>query len=74
MRLLQYFNPNAGQSTQRFWIFAAEGGEQVGPAHSDEAERVDWVTQSRLRHIVAENLVLDGLSAIAVLHHLASLT
>ena len=73
MRLLQYFSPNAGQSTQRFWVFAAEGGEQVGPAHSDEAERVDWVTQSRLRQIVSENLVLDGLSAIAVLQYLVSL-
>jgi len=73
MRLLQYFNPIAGQSTQRFWIFAAVGGEQVGPAVSDEAERVDWVTAQRLRQIVLQNQVLDGLSAIAVLHHLASL-
>ncbi|MEX0767326.1 MAG: NUDIX hydrolase [Microthrixaceae bacterium] len=72
MRLLQYFSPNAGQSTQRFWVFAAEGGEQVGPACSEEAEHVEWVSTQRLKQIVSENLVLDGLSAIAVLHHLAS--
>jgi len=73
LRLLQHFSPNAGQSTQTFWVFAAEGGELVGPPHSEEAERVDWVTEDELRAIVADNLVLDGLSAIAVLHHLAAL-
>ena len=72
MRLLQHFSPNAGQSTQTFWVFAAEGGELVGEPRSEEAERVDWVTVDELRAVVADNLVLDGLSAIAVLHHLTA--
>lgn len=74
LRLLQHFSPNAGQSTQTFWVYAAAGGEQVGAAHSDEAERIDWVDDAQLRRIVADNQVLDGLSAIAVLHHLAALS
>ena len=71
LRLLQRFHPLAGQSTQTFWVFAAEGGEQVGAPHSDEAERIDWVDADELRRVVAANQVLDGLSVIAVLHHLA---
>jgi 8-oxo-dGDP phosphatase len=72
LRLLQHFRPIAGQSTQRFWVFAAEGGEQVGPPASDEAERVDWVSDPELRELVAQNQVLDAMSVIAVLHHLAA--
>ncbi len=71
LRLLQRFRPIAGQSTQEFWVFAAQGGELVGTPSSDEAERVDWVSTDELRGIVAENQVLDALSVIAVLHHLA---
>jgi hypothetical protein len=33
---------------------------------------VDWVSPQRLRQIVSENLVLDGLSAIAVLQYLTA--
>ena len=72
LRLAQRFRPIAGQSTQEFWVFLAEGGEQVGPPSSDEAERVDWVSDEELRRLVAGNQVLDGLSVIAVLHHLAA--
>ena len=72
LRLLQRFHPMAGQSSQTFWVYAAEGGEQVGVARSDEAERVDWVGEDELRRLVLENEISDGLSAIAVLHHLAS--
>lgn len=74
LRLLQHFSPNAGQSTQTFWVFAATGGELVGQPSSEEAERVDWVSVEELRRIVAENQVLDGLSVVAVLHHLAALS
>lgn len=71
LRLLQHFSPIAGQSTQTFWVYAADTAAQVGAPHPEETERVEWVADEQLRELVRTNQVLDGLSVIAVLHHLA---
>lgn len=71
LHLLQRFHPIAGQSTQTFWLYGASSAEQVGPHAVDEAERVEWLPTARVREVVDANQVLDGLSVIALLHHLA---
>jgi 8-oxo-dGTP pyrophosphatase MutT (NUDIX family) len=71
LHLLQRFHPIAGQSTQTFWLYGASTAEQVGPHAVDEAERVEWLPTARVREVVEANQVLDGLSVIALLHHLA---
>ena len=71
LRLVQRFHPIAGQSAQTFWLFAADTAERMGPPADDEAERVEWLPTTRVRRVVDANEVLDGLSVIALLHHLA---
>ncbi len=72
MRLLHRFNPNAGQSSQTFWVFAADTAMLIGEPDPEETERVEWVDRPRLIEVVRANEVLDGLSVIALLHHLAA--
>lgn len=71
LRLLHRFHPIAGQSSQTFWLYGASSAEQVGPHASDEAERVEWLGTERIEQVVTRNEVLDALSVIALLHHLA---
>jgi 8-oxo-dGTP pyrophosphatase MutT (NUDIX family) len=71
LRLLQRFQPIAGQSTQTFWLFGADDAEQVGEPDGDETDRVEWHDDASVRAIVERNQVLDGLSVIALLGHLA---
>ena len=71
LRLLHRFHPIAGQSTQTFWLFGATGATRVGEPDGDETDRVEWHDDDAVRGIVERNEVLDGLSVIALLGHLA---
>lgn len=71
LRLLCRFSPIAGLSSQTFWAFAASGAELVGAPEPGEAERVEWVPHREFRRLVRRNEMLDGLSVVAALHHLA---
>jgi 8-oxo-dGTP pyrophosphatase MutT (NUDIX family) len=71
LRLRQRFHPIAGQSTQTFWLFSADDATEVGEPEGDETERVAWHDAASVRGIVQRNEVLDGLSVIALLGHLA---
>jgi hypothetical protein len=51
--------------------FAANTAEQVGEPDPDESDRVEWVPHDEFRHLVQRNEVLDGLTVVACLHHLA---
>lgn len=70
LELLHRFSPIAGQSSQTFWLFGASGATRVGEPDSDETERVEWCDDDAVARIVERNEVLDGLSVIALLHHL----
>jgi 8-oxo-dGTP pyrophosphatase MutT (NUDIX family) len=72
LRLVQRFQPIAGQSSQTFWLYAADSATEVGPPAADEAERVEWLDHDAVRGVVERNEVLDAMSVIALLHHLAS--
>ena len=71
LRLLHRFHPIAGQSTQTFWLFGATSATRVGEPDGDETDRVEWHDDDAVRGIVERNEVLDGLSVIALLGHLA---
>jgi 8-oxo-dGTP pyrophosphatase MutT (NUDIX family) len=71
LRPLCVFSPIAGLSSQTFHAFAADSAEEVGDPAPDESERVEWISRDELRREVAANRVLDGLSVVACLHHLA---
>jgi len=72
LRLVQRFLPIAGQSSQTFWLYEADGATEVGAPDADEAERVEWLDRDTARAVVERNEVLDAMSVIALLHHLAS--
>lgn len=57
-----------GLSDGRFSLFLARGGRQVGPPTDvAEAERIEWVPLERVRTLIAEGAVPDGLSLTALL-------
>ena len=71
LRLLHRFHPIAGQSRQTFWLYGATSATEVGEPQPEETERVGWLDDAAVAGIVERNEVLDGLSVIALLHHLA---
>lgn len=71
LRPIHRFHPIAGQSTQTFHLFGAASARRVGEPDGDETERVEWHDDASVERIVASNEVLDGLSVIALLAHLA---
>jgi 8-oxo-dGTP pyrophosphatase MutT (NUDIX family) len=71
LRPLCRFRPIAGLSSQTFFAFTASSAEEVGNPDPAEAERVEWVPRDEFRRLVAANQVLDGLTMVAALHHLA---
>lgn len=72
LRPLLRFAPIAGQSTQTFWIYAADTARRVGDPDPVEASSVEWIHDERLRELIDANSVLDAMSVIAVLHRLAN--
>jgi 8-oxo-dGTP pyrophosphatase MutT (NUDIX family) len=72
LQLLHRFHPIAGQSSQTFWLFGAGTATRVGEPDGDETDRVEWLDTAAVAGVVDRNEVLDGLSVIALLHHLSS--
>jgi 8-oxo-dGTP pyrophosphatase MutT (NUDIX family) len=71
-RPLVRFQPTNGLTDQVFHIFVADGATHVGePSDAGESERIEWVGISKLRRIVQDEQMLDGLSLTAVLYALA---
>jgi 8-oxo-dGTP pyrophosphatase MutT (NUDIX family) len=69
--LLAYF-PTNGLTDQTFHCFIADGATHVGePTDPSEAERIEWVDLDRVRRIVRDGEMRDGLSLTAVLYALA---
>jgi 8-oxo-dGDP phosphatase len=72
LRPLVRFQPTNGISDQVFNIFLADGATEVGaPVDPSEADRVEWVPVERVRELIRDGEMVDGLSLTAVLYALA---
>ncbi|MCU1592772.1 MAG: hydrolase, partial [Frankiales bacterium] len=68
VRPLFGYHPSNGISDLRFEIFTASGATYVGePTDPSESERVEWVPVERLRQLVRDREIGDGLSLTALL-------
>ena len=66
------YQPTNGLSDQRFHLYLSDGATHVGDAvDAFEAERIEWVPIERVRAIVRDGEMPDGLSLTAVLYALA---
>lgn len=65
---LHGYHPSNGLSDQRFELFLAAGATYVGePTDPAESSRVEWVPAVRVRGLLRDGLVQDGLSLTALL-------
>ena len=75
LRPVVRYAPMNGTCRQWFHVFTASSATYVGaPTDASESERVEWVPVDRLRRLVAEGEVHDGLTLTAVLWLLAGLS
>ena len=66
------YRPMDGMTDQTFHCFIADGATRLGePSDPAEAERIEWVSVAKLRGIVRNHEMVDGLSLTAVLYALA---
>ena len=72
LRHLASYHPTNGLSDQTFHLFlgvdAAYAGEPTDPG---ESERVEWVAIDRVRELVREGNILDGMSLTGILYALS---
>ena len=67
LRELGSYFPMNGRCDQRFHVFAADGAERVGePSDPAEAERIEWVPETRVRRLLRDGSVTDGFSLVAL--------
>jgi 8-oxo-dGTP pyrophosphatase MutT (NUDIX family) len=66
LRSLGAYHPIPGAVDQTFHLFAADGAEQVGEPDEDEAERVEWVSLDKVRTLLRDGSITDGLSLVAL--------
>jgi 8-oxo-dGTP pyrophosphatase MutT (NUDIX family) len=72
LRRLGAYHPSNGSSDQVFHVFVGDGATHVGdPIDVHESERIDWVPLDRIRTLIADGHVADGLSLTALLWYLA---
>ncbi len=73
VRHVMGFHPIGGTGDHRFEVCLARPGEQVGLPDPAESDRVEWVGLSRVRGLVREGQVSEGLSLVALLWLLSGL-
>lgn len=62
------YDPMNGISDQRFALFLADGAVHVGePEDASESSRVEWVPRARVRSLIRDGEVPDGLTLTALL-------
>jgi 8-oxo-dGTP pyrophosphatase MutT (NUDIX family) len=72
LRPLVRYQPINGVCDQVFHVFVAGSASRVGePVDRAEAERIEWVPMERVRRLVEEGQVLDGMSLTALCYTLA---
>ncbi len=67
------FHPVGGVGDHRFEVCLALAGEQTGLPDPAEADRVEWVGLDRVRELVRDGLVQEGLSLVALMWLLSGL-
>lgn len=67
------FHPIGGTGDHRFEVCLARAGEQVGLPDPAESDRVEWVGLGRVRELVREGQVSEGLSLVALMWLLSGL-
>ena len=68
LRRLHAYHPTNGLSDQTHVLFAAHGATEVGPPEDvAEATRIEWLPVERVRELVREGRVTNGLSLGALL-------
>jgi 8-oxo-dGTP pyrophosphatase MutT (NUDIX family) len=71
--LISYF-PHNGTSDATFHLFLATSATHLGdPTDGDEAERIEWVSWSRIRSEIRAGRIRDGMSLTGLLHRLAEI-
>ena len=74
LRHLHGYHPTNGLADLRFELYVADGATYVGePIDPSESERVEWVPVERVRQLIREHTVVDGLSLTALLWWLSEL-
>jgi 8-oxo-dGTP pyrophosphatase MutT (NUDIX family) len=69
LRPTTHFHPTNGLSDQIFHIFEAREASYVGdPSDPSESVRVEWVPRDRVRQLLVDNQVTDGMSLTALAH------
>jgi 8-oxo-dGDP phosphatase len=66
------YAPNNGSTDQVFHLFVADGGTRVGdPTDPSESERIEWVEPDKVRWLIEQGQVYDGMSLTGLLWTLA---
>jgi len=74
LRALCTYQPTDGLSDQRFHLFLASGATHEGPpSDPDESTRLEWASPERVRDLVQDGQIVDGLSLTALLYSLTFL-
>jgi 8-oxo-dGTP pyrophosphatase MutT (NUDIX family) len=72
VRQLLAYNPTPGGTDHTVYVLAAAGAEHVGePEEQFESERVEWVPWPRVRELVRDGEIPDGLTLVALLWYFA---
>jgi 8-oxo-dGTP pyrophosphatase MutT (NUDIX family) len=71
LRKTTRFHPTNGLSDQVFHVFEARKASYVGePSDPSESVRVEWLPVERVRQLLVDNQVTDGMSLTALCHWL----
>lgn len=74
LRHLMTYHPSNGSIDQTFHVFLADGAVLDGPpSDPSEADRIEWVPVERVRELVLDGSLGDGLSVTGVLRFLLTL-
>ncbi len=71
LRRLGAYHPLPGLVDQTFHVFLADDADRVGTPDPDEAERVEWVPEGRVRELLRDGSISDGYSLVALYWALA---
>jgi len=66
LRSIGSFHPMPGAVDQTFYLFVADGAEQVGQPDEDETAAVEWKPEDEVRRMLRGGSITEGLSLVAL--------